>query len=131
MENDIVRVKVLGLGAALAAGYVPDNGYLKHAASGSSIAQNTLTGMANTIQKGTSTSADKYPVVIGGVIFPKGLVVAEAQSVKYKRADGASREAIRFEDGTTAIETAPGQYEVLTAETLHELHKDERKTAKA
>jgi hypothetical protein len=122
-EGDIVRVRVLGLGAALAAGYLPgDNGYLK-SAKGHSISQAVLTKYAGSVQKGFATGADSYPVLIDGVIFHEGLVSAEAAASKYTGANNAKRELIRFEDGTLAIATDSG-YEAVPVEALREAMKE-------
>lgn len=121
-EGDIVRVKVLGLGAALAAGFVPDQGYLKHSKTGASISQNTFAGKAGTVQKAIQTGAGMYPVTIEGVIYHEGLVSAETGSAKYTTNGGAKRELVRFNDNTLAVDLLNGQFEVIPTEALSEAH---------
>lgn len=129
MENDIIRVKVLGLGAALAAGFVPDQGYLKNAKTGASISQTTLTAMANTVQKGIKTGADSYPVTINGTIFHEGLISAEVQKHEFKNTSGQKKELVRFDDGSLGLDHLNGSVDVLTVETIAAVHADGKKTA--
>lgn len=132
MENEVVRVKVLDLGAALAAGFVPDNGFLKNPKTGASISQSTFTSVANTVQKAIRTGADVYPVTIGGVIYHAGLISAEVQSAKFKTTGGANKELIRFEDNSLGLDHMNGNaVDVLSIETIAAVHEDGKKTAKA
>lgn len=124
MENEIIRVKVLGLGAALAAGYVPDQGYFKNPKTGASISQATFACKAGQVCKALKTGAEMYPVMIDGVIYHKGLISVELQKAKFKTAHGASKELVRFEDGSLGIDHLNGAVDVLSVETIAAVHKD-------
>lgn len=127
MENDIIRVKVLGMGAALSAGFVPDQGHLKHPKSGASIPQSTFAANAGKIRKAIQTGATTYPVTIEGVIYHEGLVSAEAQKVEYKTSEGSKRELVRFHDGSLAIDRLNGEFEVVTADQIEAVYALESK----
>lgn len=134
MENDVIRVKVLGMGAALKAGFVPDQGYLKNAKTGASISQQTLATLAtlaNTVQKGIQTGADSYPVTINGTIFHEGLISAEVQKQEFKNNLGQKTELVRFDDGSLGLDHLNGTVDVLTVETIAGVHADGKKSSKA
>lgn len=128
MENDIIRVKVLGLGSALAAGFVPDQGHLKNPKTGASINQATFTQYAGTVRKAIKTGADSYPVTIDGVIFHEGLISAEVQKTEFKNSAGQKKELVRFDDGSLGLDHLTGTVDVLTVETIAAVHSDGKRS---
>lgn len=124
MENEVIRVKVLGLGAALAAGFVPDNGHLKNQKTGASIPQHVFSANAGQVKKAIKTGADLYPVTIDGVIYHNGLISAETRSVKFQTQFNQKKELVRFEDGSLGIDHLNGTVDVLSVELIEAVHKD-------
>lgn len=107
--NKVVQVKVLSLGAALAAGFVPDGSLLKNPKTGAAISQSTFQSASGKVRKGIQTGNEQYPVTIDGAIFHEGLVSPEVKKVEYKDMDGAAYEIYRFADDSIGLHK-PGSW---------------------
>lgn len=105
-ENQVVSLIVLTLGQALNAGFVPENGMLRHT-SGATIPQSVLALHNGKIVKGIGTGNAQFPVTIDGQIFHKSLVSLEKSRKGLSKANGSKYDLVSFQDGTLLV-SIPG-----------------------
>lgn len=119
-ENQVVSFRVLSLGEALNAGFIPDGQNLRHKETGATLAQSTLNSHAGAILKGVGTGNAEFPVTLNGSILHKNFISKEVKRLQQTDKTGRKYDLVAFEDGAVFVDV-PSSGFVLPL-SLHDLN---------
>lgn len=119
MEN--IKVRIVSLAGALAAGFIPAEAGTLRNKGGASVPQNFLASQGDRVLEGKSTGNKDFPVIVADLILPAQIVHLEEAKHHWEGQDGEGYIGYTFTDGSAAVEHDDGSIHLIPMTALMDL----------